>query len=367
LGYQLDVRDQGFTTSPYVLVEYASPNQRLSAELGLRMDHLYFLGKDFSAQTAPTLNPRFNIDFNLIKNSGSIDSLGLTLGTGLFSSIDKLISFMNKNFISDGDKIKFNRAWTSVIGLKLDVAQGYSFNIEGYYKRIFERAYITADITSGSEIKPHYNFDGVGNVWGFDFQLQKLESRYWDGWISYSFNWAKYLDPSGGSEGVNMGNTVGQSAFWYYPSFHRFHNFNLVLNFKPLQWFNIAARFGFASGQLRNKVSDVIEPYPALTIDKDGNPVIMQKYRRDSWYDENERRAWSLPLDLKFSFFLFDRKGRVGTEIYLAGENLLSLVYKPTGNTRFNEYTGKEDTAGSGTSGFDLPIPMVSFGFKWKY
>jgi hypothetical protein len=157
-------------------------------------------------------------------------------------------------------------------------------------------------------------------------------------------------------------------AKWYWPSFHRFHNANIVMNFKPLQWFNITARFGFASGQPRDKVSDVIKPYPALVLGEDGTPVIMQKYRRDSWYDENERSSWSLPLDLKLSFLLANKKGgRTNTEIYLAGENLLSIVYKPLGNDRFNEYTGKEDEAGSGTTGFDLPIPMVSFGFKWRY
>ena len=264
-------------------------------------------------------------------------------------------------------EIKFNRSWTSVIGLKLDMAKKYSFNIEGYYKKIFDRAYITADTVSGDSIVPSFAFDGIGNVWGFDFQLQKLESRYWDGWISYSFNWARYRDPSGGGEGVNMGSVDGIGDQWYWPSFHRFHNCNIVLNFKPLQWFNIATRFGFASGQPRNKVSDKIDPYPVLVLDENGVPEIIQKYKRDSWYDENERSSWSLPLDIKLSFFFKDKKGRVNTEIYLAAENLLSLVYKPQGNKRFNEYTGKEDTAGIGTSGFDLPVPMVSFGFKWKY
>ena len=364
--YKLDVFNQGFTTSAYGLVEYTSPNQRIGAELGLRLDHLYFLGKDFATQTVPALNPRLNVDIGLLKNIGSIDALGLTVGTGLFSSIDKLVSFMNRDFLSSEMELKFNRTWTSVIGLKLDMLQSYSFNIEGYYKRVFDRARINADVPPG-QILPYFSFDGIGNVWGFDLQLQKLESRYWDGWISYTFTWAKYHDPTSGDQGFDLtGNTGGSDDFWYWPSFHRFHNFNLVLNYKPLQWFNVAARFGFASGQPRNKVSDKIEPYPSLTIG-DSGPVIMQKYRRDSWYDENERTAWSLPLDIKCSFFLSKPNRRTITEIYLAAENLLSIVYRPEGNTRFNEYTGKEDTAASGTSGFDLPIPMISFGFKWRY
>ncbi|MDR0442242.1 MAG: hypothetical protein LBH44_02405 [Treponema sp.] len=373
-GYKGDVENQGFTTSGYSLLEYASLNQRFGAELGLRVDHLYFHGKDFSVQTMPAFNPRLNIDFGILKNRGNIDSLTATAGTGLFSSMNTLISFIEKNASLEDYDMKLNRSWTSVIGFKIDFVQKYSFNIEGYYKYVFDRAYITADTVSSNVIEPTFNFDGVGNVWGFDLQLQKLESRYWDGWISYTFTWAKYMDPSGGGQGLNMGSTEGVGEFWYYPSFHRFHNCNIVLNFKPLQWFHIAARFGFASGQPKRKVSNIIYPYPVQVIDENGkpqlddkgDPVIIQKYRRDSWYDENERADWALPLDIKFSFFPANRKGRTGMEIYLAGENLMSIFYVPSGNTTFNSYTGKEDTGG-GAGNFDLPIPMVSFGFKWRY
>jgi hypothetical protein len=275
---------------------------------------------------------------------------------------------MDPNF-GDGDlEIKFNRAWTTVLGIKTDIAQGYSFNIEGYYKRVFDRAYITADTVSSDSIKPSFNYDGTGNVWGFDLQLQKLESRYWDGWISYSFNWTKYNNPkSTRDRGFGAEPSDSDSDFWFWPSFHRFHNCNIVLNVKPLQWFHIGVRFGFASGTPRNKVGDEIYPYPTILLKENQAPVIIQKYRRDSWYDEDERSAWSLPLDVKVSFFLGNRDGRANMEIYLAAENLSTLFYNPPGNTSFNDYTGREEEGGSGTSGFNLPLPMVSFGFKWRY
>ena len=367
-AYKLDVSNQGFTTSAYGLVEYKSPNQRFGAELGLRLDHLYFLGKDFTLQTEPALNPRFNIDINIFKNKGFFDSLDITLGTGLFSSIDKLTSFMAPNF-NDGDlEIKFNRAWTTVLGIKTDITYGYTFNIETYYKRVFDRAYLTADTVSGDNIKPTFNYDGTGNVFGFDLQLQKLESRYWDGWISYSFNWTKYNNPKSGNRRLgSSAEAEDMGDFWFWPSFHRFHNCNIVLNVKPLQWFHIGLRFGFASGTPRNKVGDEIYPYPTLFFKEGESPVIIQKYRRDSWYDENERSAWSLPLDIKVSFFLANRNGRANLEIYLAAENLSTLFYNPPGNTTFNEYTGKEDEGSTGASGFNLPFPMISFGFKWRY
>jgi hypothetical protein len=368
-GYQLDVLNHGLTTSAYALVEYKSPKQRVGAELGLRLDHFVLLGKDFNIQTMPALNPRLNVDINIFKNKSIFDSLDITLGSGLFSSVDKMLSFLSPNF-GDGDlEIKFNRAWTTVIGIKTDIAHGYSFNIEGYYKRVFDRAYITADSLSGDTIKPTFHFDGVGDVWGFDLQLQKLESRYIDGWISYSFNWTRYNNPKNGNRSLgDSSEDVNMEDFWFWPSFHRFHNCNIVLNVKPLQWLHIGIRFGFASGQPRDKVSDEIYAYPTLLLKEGEDPVIIQKYGRNSWYDDNERDAWSLPLDIKISFFLASRKGkRANTEIYVAAENLLSLFYKPAGNTTFNSYTGKEDAGSSGTSGFDLPFPMISFGFKWRY
>jgi hypothetical protein len=370
MGFNSELFNHGLSTSAYGLVEYSSPNRRFGAELGLRLDHLYFRGKDFIAQTKPALNPRLNIDINILKNKGIIDSLDFTAGTGLFSSINSLISFIDMKRVILNETLKFNRAWTSIAGIKVDFEQGYSFNIEGYYKYIFDRAYLTADILSSPNIRADFYSDGIGHVGGFDLQLQKMESRYFDGWISYTFTWAKYYDPHSGDAGLNMGDTGSEGAQWYYPSFHRFHNCNIVLNFKPLRWFNIVTRFGFASGQMRNrtKYDDVIYAYPVLYLKEDGETEIIQKYRRKELYEYTERAPWSFPWDLKFSFFLFDKKGRVGTEIYLAAENLISLFYSPRRDDgiRFNEYTGKVDDSGSGRS-FDFPIPLVSFGFKWRY
>jgi hypothetical protein len=374
-NFKSDVLNHGLTTSAYGLLEYTSPTQFFGAELGLRIDHLFFKGKNFDAQTKPAFNPRLNLDFNILKNRGNLDSFSATIGTGLFSSINSLLCFFDPDQFDLGQitsmgniEMKLNRSWTSVVGFKFDFFQKYSFNIEGYFKYVFDRAYITADILSSDGITPSFNFDGVGHVWGFDLQLQKMESRYLDGWISYTFTWAKYNDPLGGGEGVSMG-SVDTNEQWYYPSFHRFHNANIVLNIKPLTWFNIAVRFGFASGQPRRKVSDVIEPYPVLVMNEEGEAVLVQKYRRVELPDDEkgiERSAWSLPLDVKFSFFPVNRNGRASLEIYLAGENLLAPIYRPAGNTTFNDYTGKEDPGG-GSGNFDLPIPMISFGFKWRY
>jgi hypothetical protein len=163
--------------------------------------------------------------------------------------------------------------------------------------------------------------------------LQKMESKTnrWDGWIAYSFTLAQYREPQSTSWRHN----------WYYPDFHRFHYLNLVLNFKPQRAFNVALRVGFASG----------DPEHTEYTEKSQNKA---------------RNGFSWPVDTKFSFYRFNPGGKVRTEIYLGIENLQALVYDAQWIAESAGYTGEEE-ASAYTPVYDMPVPMVSFGFKWSY
>jgi hypothetical protein len=137
-----------------------------------------------------------------------------------------------------------------------------------------------------------------------------------------------------------------------------------VLNFKPSENFNIYVRFGFASGIPKPDTG----PVTSYTVSDDsatGDKVT--KYRRESFYSDSSRSGGSLPLDIKFSWYFFYPNQKVRTEVYLAVENALSLIYQPKKSTTLNPYTGQEEEGGSDTAYFELPIPMISFGFKWTY
>jgi hypothetical protein len=344
------------------LLEYNNDEWRFGAELGLRIDHTYFMGKDFSIQTIPAVNPRLNLSLGLIQNKGIINDLTLTVGSGLFSSMSSDLQFIEgRNGIDDFD-MKPNQTWTSVIGTKIDFAHGFSFNIEAYYKYIFNRSYQTSNVSSDSVDPMMFHFDGIGHSVGFDLILQKYESRYWDGWISYTFNYARYKDPKIIKQADAMEHMVTEviTNDWYYPSYHRFHNINLFVNIKPTRNFHISTRLGFASGAPKTKAG-TLASYPVTMADGQ----VIEKWVRDENYSDTERTMFSMPMDMKFSFLTYDKKGKVQSEIYIGIENILSMI-PSNDNTTFNEYTGKEDT-GSSSSGFDMPIPMPSFGFKWSY
>jgi hypothetical protein len=206
-----EMTNRGINSSAYSLVEYHNDDWRFDAELGLRVDHVYFIGENpdkssFAIQTFPAFNPRLNLDFGLLEDVGIIETLSLTAGSGLFSAMNKDIQFMEGRKGIDDFEMKQDRAWTSVIGTKIDFVNDISFNIEGYYKYIFNRAYTTSNITTDVTEQMIINFDGQAYIVGFDLILQKYESRYWDGWISYSFNYARYKDPATTGQESSVGN-----------------------------------------------------------------------------------------------------------------------------------------------------------------
>jgi hypothetical protein len=365
VSYFPDSVNNLFTTSAYLLSEYSTGNGFLKAEIGLRMDHFILFGKGFSLHSDPVLNPRLNLDFNVFKNKNFIQSLSLSAGTGLFSSVNSSVFIAEEKY--KVNQMKPNRSWTSVLGIHIKFPESISLNIEGYYKYIFDRMYIPISIgLDDLDINP--KFDGEGKVWGIDVMLQKMQSRFWDGWISYSWNWVKYRDPGGryGAMGISGGS---RGDDWYFPSYHRYHNLNLILNIKPVQTLNLYIRFGIVSGlQISRRIGNEPQSYPVLMYDqeKPQDSYIIEKYYWPAVTDESRRTTPSFPLDIKFSIYGNNKNGKTRYEVYIAVENVLALFYSSQGNTSFNQYTGQVDR-GSSTASYEMPIPIPSFGFRLSY
>jgi len=365
IEYPPNAENRMFTTSGYSLVEYHTPGSRFGTELGLRVDHFYLIGKDdLALSSKPALNPRLNMDFNVFKNQGIVHSFDLSAGTGMFSSVNNMISYAEKKY--NLNEIRPNRSWTSVLGSKLEFPEGLNFNIEGYYKYIFDRTYIPIQYgINDIDIRPQFN--GEGRVWGIDVMLQKLQSRFWDGWLSYSFSWAKYRDPdSGNADRGFSGGARGND--WYFPSYHRFHNLNLIFNIKPAPRFNLYTRFGLASGtQIQKRDGNRSVSYPVYVYTDDpSRGYFIERYESSAEQDENSRTKPSIPLDFKFSLFGKNDNGKARYELYFAMENVLTLLDTSKRNTRFNQNTGETDT-GSDIASYEIPVPIPSFGFKYSY
>jgi hypothetical protein len=352
-----------FTTSGYILADYKTPNNKFGAELGLRIDHYYLSGSAVSIQSKPVMNPRLNLDFNVFKDRLIFKSFDLSAGTGLFSSLNDFGTLSQEEY--GINEIKPDRSWTTVLGAKTELPRGITLNIEGYYKYIFNRLYAPVNYVPGEKAEIGFQFNGEGRVWGIDLVLQKKQSRFWDGWISYSWNWAKYRDPDNGNPVYSL--TNGEGNDWYFPYYHRFHNLNLVLNIKPAPRINIYTRFGLASGIPLEKLKGG-KPlsYPVWMYDPVNGSKLVEQYYWPTERDENNRTTPALPLDVKLSIFGNNRNGKINYEVYAAVENILVLLYSARGNSSFDPYTG-EVIEGSNSASFEMPIPIPSFGVKIRY
>jgi len=344
----IDILNQGFTSSIYALMEYKSANRRFGIEAGIRGDHFLLLGEDFVLKGIPVVNPRLSLNFNVLEDKGIIDTLTLTAGTGLFSSVNSVLQNISGRDGIDPLAETQNRSWNNIIGVKIDFNEGYSFILEGYVKYVFRRAY-TKTTEIGNLRESDYFFDGEAFIWGFDFMLQKFSSRYWDGWISYSFINAKYKDPQCDSK--DLARNYGD---WYYPGFHRFHTLNVIINYKPVPAVLLSTRFGLASGV----------PVPRITkinYDPDSS-----RYWADLVYDDMSRTGMAVPLDIKLSLFGFNENGKTQREFYVSIENIISLFYTAEGWPYIDPNTGMETNYHTMAT-YELPVPLLTFGFKWSY
>jgi hypothetical protein len=368
LGYQVRGETiRGWSTSPYLLLEGRAGF--LGAELGLRMDHLFYWGDGFSAGSEPLLSPRLNLDFEILKDRGALESLSLSLGAGLFSSTADLPAAQRAALRAAQGRaqgaqggqgtpvaaLKSPRSLTGSGGLRVEFSGGLGLDLEGYYSLVYDRTYLYRDAAG-----PQARSDGEGRIWGFDLTLAKSEGPRLDGWIAYSFSQIRYREP-GLPEAPFSGIFNAVSSRWYYPSFHRFHLLDLVLNFRPTEQFTLTGRLGFAGGLPR----PAGETGSLTLLDAGGSPRITQTRRAPAGSDGG-RGAFSLPLDITFSFFSYYPQGKARGEFYAALENLLSPLLGPRDYGVLNPLTGGLDTAGPDAA-FTLPVPTLSLGFKWSY
>ena len=228
------------------------------------------------------------------------------------------------------------------LGSSFSWDEGWQLSVDGYFKTYWDRVYefYFTDTTSTpgmSTITLNLHNDGIGYSAGVEVMLKRFGGRFWDGWINYTFNVTRYLNPStGGLDPAFIGSFFPVSApvgTWYYPDYQRTHTIGFVFNWKPLSWLTLTTTGVFATGT---------PPYQANATTSYSDSV-----RTPDIYDLSVKATWH--------GYFSDTK--VGWEFYLAVQNL--LVNLLSSGTVANE-TGDQ-------ASFSLGYPVPSFGFKLSY
>jgi hypothetical protein len=349
----------------YALYDFDFLSGALTGEAGLRVDHCYLYNRDVSINTRPTLDPRLRLEITPWRNMGKVESLGFILGSGLYSKLPMIANLFNTDSGLDDYSISPSRAWFSVAGVNLEGAEGWHASLEGYYKRYFDRLYVVTDERTDPMSIDARN-DGEGYAWGLDLLLQKRLGRYWDGWLSYSFVVARFRNPvEPGYEGQT---TVSGEPLdrWYYPSYHRFHNVNLVLNWKPRTNFTLTFIGQLATGALEPKYGEPQSYASVYTDPATGESQVVERYARTSSYDDDNRNPISCPLSVKLTWSGYYPRSKVRWEYYVGVEDLLASIYSPKKEGSIDPFTG-EEVQGSDQADYNAGVPIPSVGFKISY
>ncbi len=350
-----------FHSAAFALWSFGSEQSTLRGELGIRGEHFYLWNKGYDLKTMPVVNPRASINWTPIRNHGIIDSVTFSAGSGIFSQFPILLTAMEDKYDIDDYELGPDQSWFHVAGIEAQFPQTWSFRIEGYFKHYLKRLYAVGyynEQTGDTDIEADDN--GKGYTAGFDLMLRKKQGRYFDGYLSYSFIYSRFknpMDKRGDTTTTIDGDPLDE---WYYPSFHRFHTLNLILNWRPSPGFTFTLTSSLATGSPRRQVGD-IEMTPTLF-----NGEVVERYTRSSFYSDTLRTDISCPVNVRISFSNYYTNSKVRWEYYIGLEDIFVNLYKPESNSTFDPYTG-EEVKDSDSADFNIGIPILSIGYKISY
>jgi len=227
-----------------------------------------------------------------------------------------------------------------ILGLKYDVLENLSIDMEAYYKKYFNvaeyREFRSADESLENQTAAQNFLPGKGHAYGIDLLL-KNNVWLFNGWLGYSLAWTKRK-----TENYNFG-------LEYYPTFDRRHTVTLVQNFNFWKnWkFNLAYKYG--SGQ---PFTQPTARFAALT--PDGRLYYYPLYGRKNMY--------RLPNYHRLDIGLFKQWTILGLPVEFYVQVINVFDHK---NVWFRKFNTQDNPA---TIDDQEMLPRLpTFGFSFKF
>lgn len=361
--------NRAITSFAYANYEWNPRPGELTADLGLRGDHWILYSRNGSLNTVPALGPRALVRYTREPHQRWIEEMSFSGGSGIFTAVPFDASLIDEDWELGDFSVQAPKSFMTLAGWEARFVEGVRFKIEAYYKYLYDRYYINfvevENDTEEIEVVPRLRTDGIGHAGGFDLLLDRRTSRWVDGMLSYSFIYARYKNPTSDDTDENPSEPRER---WYYPSFHRFHTLNALINLKPRDWLTVTTTITFASGDLSPSYGEK-EIVPTFVVDnREGVDLnVMETYEREQFYNDDNRNGWVLPVDIRASIHNYRDGSKVYREFYVGVEDVLAPLINrisPDSDTvETDKYTG-EDTRGADQ---DASFPIISVGFRLSY
>ncbi len=351
----------------YASWTFGNESDFVQSELGLRGEfvNVYNPGTEYYLNFIPDVCPRASVTFTPWRDSGLLDKASFNIGSGLFVSAPRDVMLYTKDITGTKDyELNVNRALFTVLGSNVALTNGWNFKLETYYKYYLSRLYsysMTDASSNYQDVRMIAKSNGKGHVFGVDSMIEKKVGGKWDGYLSYSFVFARLYNPAGiKSDEYGVYSGQGTLDEWYYPDYHRFHTVNVVSNWHFAKGWTFTAKATFATGAPKSDKDDIT---CTAAIMEDG--TVIQRYSRKSVYSDTLRTNVVFPIDLRISYQWKTRGEKVDWEFYLA---IQDLNFVPQQKDKvFNQYSGKTTDVDESSARFDLGVPIPSLGLKIKF
>ncbi|MDP4219675.1 MAG: TonB-dependent receptor [Bacteroidota bacterium] len=239
------------------------PDEKWAISPGLRVDGI---------TTRPELgiDPRITIRYILspditLKASYGIYHQYLKLASNpLFSASDIWLPVDPTQAASVADQY--------VIGVSTAPWDGFTFDVETYYKNFTNLVELKPNVLGGSSLNDIF-FLGNGFSYGIEFFLQKRVGN-WTGWLGYTLAYTRRKFPD-----------IDKGAV-YPPTYDRRNDLNLVVTYKVNDRWTLGSTFVYATGQAYSQTTalyNAVEPdYSGKLIPIDGsmNGLRLEPYNR---------------------------------------------------------------------------------------
>jgi hypothetical protein len=218
----------------------------------------------------------------------------------------------------------------------------FELSVEGYYKKLDN----ILDYKVGSELTLNRNLEtevlqGEGKAYGVELLVKKTSGRL-NGWLGYTYSRTFLkLDGDFQENRINGGD--------FYPAnFDKPHDFSLILNYKFTERYSISANFIYQTGR-------------PITY-----PIGNYEYNNGEYVLYSDRNKYRIPdyyrMDIGFNIEGNHKKNKLAHSFWNIS------IYNVLGrNNPYSVYfvTEDGDVKGRKTSIFSIPVPTVTYNFKF--
>jgi outer membrane cobalamin receptor len=277
---------------PFYLAGYISnewkPDERWAVTTGLRVDGITSNG-DIGID--PRVSARYILNEDVtIKGSWGIYHQYLKLASNpLFTAFDIWLPVDSTQSASRADQY--------VLGVSTAPFEGFTLDVEAYYKNMTNLVELKPNIVVGNTLSDIF-FVGDGYSYGIEFFLQKQIGDL-TGWFGYTLAYNRRRFPD-----INNGTT-------FPPVYDRRNDLNLVLTYKLSDRWTIGSTFVYATGQSYSQTTAL---YNAGEPDYDGKLITVQGSKNGLRLEPYHRL--DVAASYAFSLFSDERNATLNIDVY---------------------------------------------------